>query len=117
MLLPIYSNVSLIPEEIVKIISCNCKKGCKTATCGCRKHGLHCTTLCSGCHGNSCENIERISLENLESSMCEVDSPMEVVNIFESECENVNMSDDENECDHDSDSDDVLESKRRKIES
>ncbi|GBM99353.1 hypothetical protein AVEN_124420-1 [Araneus ventricosus] len=34
------------PESLLKIISCNCKKGCKNA-CGCRKADLICSSLCT----------------------------------------------------------------------
>lgn len=44
------------PDNILNIVSCNCKKGCTTAACSCKKAGLLCSTLCKHCCGHSCEN-------------------------------------------------------------
>lgn len=52
------------PESVLKVISCSCKKGCTNA-CGCRKAGLTCSTLCTSCMGQSCENVPEIE-ENAE---------------------------------------------------
>lgn len=43
------------PTFILKLISCNCKKGCGKR-CGCAKVGLKCSTMCSSCHGQGCLN-------------------------------------------------------------
>ena len=55
---PIYSSESLIPKSLLESIFCRCQKGCKTATCSCRKHGLYWTDICLTCRGHSCTNIE-----------------------------------------------------------
>lgn len=41
------------PESLLKLIFCNCKKSC-TSSCGCKKAGLTCATICGYCHGTSC---------------------------------------------------------------
>lgn len=43
------------PENILKKVSCSCKKGCNKI-CGCRKHSLKCSKMCSHCSGIGCLN-------------------------------------------------------------
>ena len=48
---------AIVPKEILHIISCGCKSGCKSAKCNCTKFGLPCTEFCK-CRGEGkCENI------------------------------------------------------------
>lgn len=54
--LPVYSSREMIPPEVAETVSCNCKTGCEKDSCGCRKHGLKCTTLCGHCCGELCAN-------------------------------------------------------------
>lgn len=56
---PIMMKQSPAPDNLQKILFCNCKKGCGTA-CGCRKSGLYCTAACSQCNGDSCFNASPI---------------------------------------------------------
>jgi len=51
-LLPIPTTIAAAPQELLKTISCKCLKGC-TGNCGCKKIGLHCSILCSGCQGTN----------------------------------------------------------------
>ncbi|KYN17134.1 hypothetical protein ALC57_10589, partial [Trachymyrmex cornetzi] len=57
----------LIPQELLKCISCNCESGCNNQRCGCRKHGLKCTNLCSNCHEN-CSNTDKETFEEMSDS-------------------------------------------------
>ena len=42
------------PDEVLALVSCNCKKaGCNSRSCLCKEHGLLCTDICN-C--NSCTN-------------------------------------------------------------
>lgn len=48
--------------------------------CGCRKHGLECTNLCTNCDGTQCSNFEKISVdfdseENFENTENEMNEP------------------------------------------
>lgn len=52
------------PEELLKIIFCNCKKGCGS-TCGCRKLGLYCNQTCSTCSGDSCQHFPPVEQEEM----------------------------------------------------
>lgn len=57
-LMPEYTDMTLIPEDLMKKISCGCKTGCHNTQCGCRKHGLKCTDLCTTCDPDCCQNFE-----------------------------------------------------------
>lgn len=60
------------PEELLRMIFCNCKKGCG-ALCGCRKVGLFCNSTCSGCSGENCNNSAPILEEDEEEDEHNVD--------------------------------------------
>ena len=70
---PVHSNDMMIPEELVKKVTCRCETGCKTMTCNCRKYGLRCTHLRNGYHGESCTNIEHIPSPDLETNENEIE--------------------------------------------
>lgn len=53
------------PSEILKIIFCNCKKGCGNA-CSCRKAGLFCTEACGACKNDTCTNIPPVESEEID---------------------------------------------------
>jgi len=56
-LIPIAVDGPLTPDHVLNIIRCKCKGNCSTASCSCRKHGLHCVTACSNCTGTECNNV------------------------------------------------------------
>lgn len=63
---PITTKNEAAPQELLKTISCKCTKGCKAA-CTCRKAGLRCSVICSGCQGQSCTNVE-IYVDDLDQA-------------------------------------------------
>lgn len=65
-IVPTYTEEKLIPDELLKKVCCSCAKGCGTLQCGCRKHGLQCTNLCTKCDCESCSNFEQIAAEDSE---------------------------------------------------
>ena len=69
LLLPIKTHLQPAPDDLLKIIRCNCKVNCDTKRCTCRKHGLECSSGCGECHGVCCSNtdtaIESHSLDDL----------------------------------------------------
>lgn len=72
-IMPKFTQKELIPEILLKTICCSCETGCNSLKCGCRKHGLKCTNLCSNCQGSeNCSNIE-------EETYAEVDDSEEIV--------------------------------------
>jgi len=42
-LFPTQTDIPPAPEDLLNVIRCNCKKGCSSAWCNCRKHGPRCT--------------------------------------------------------------------------
>lgn len=56
--IPIYTQDLLIPEKIIKKISCCCATSCKAKACICRKKFLKCTSVCKHCDCNECENLK-----------------------------------------------------------
>ena len=68
--MPLQTDLPYAPEELLKFISCNCKKRCANLRCSCKKNGLKCQTCCEECRGVSCENAMQADIEeNLEDSL------------------------------------------------
>lgn len=59
-LMPVKSLDPLVPDFLLKKITCSCKTGCARLTCGCKKLGLHCSNLCTECTEDVCENWDVI---------------------------------------------------------
>ncbi|KYN22363.1 hypothetical protein ALC57_05243 [Trachymyrmex cornetzi] len=67
--MPIFTDNDLIPDILLKTICCSCETGCNSKKCGCRKHELKCTSLCSNCHGSEkCSNVDKQPYEELSDS-------------------------------------------------
>ncbi len=70
-LLPISTDKEPAPKLLLEIIRCNCKTGCTSSLCSCRKHGLVCSVSCGECRGvcsNSCQDLSNDgSDENLDN--------------------------------------------------
>ena len=55
--------------EATKTICCSCETRCNSLKCGCRKHGLKCTNICSNCHGSEkCSNVEEKTYKEVNDS-------------------------------------------------
>ena len=52
---PVTSQLPAAPDEILEIIHCSCKTGCKQHQCSCVRHGIMCGPGCVNCTDN-CEN-------------------------------------------------------------
>ena len=52
---PVTSQLPAAPDEILEIIHCGCKTGCKQHQCSCVRHGIMCGPGCVNCTDN-CEN-------------------------------------------------------------
>jgi len=50
-LIPIMTDKNAAPDELLKIIHCNCSGGCS-----CRRYGLPCTAACGPCQVENCDN-------------------------------------------------------------
>ena len=44
------------PKDLLEVIRCNCKSGCTSMRCTCRKSGLDCSMACGQCCG-ICPNM------------------------------------------------------------
>ena len=55
-LMPMNTDMLPAPKDLLHIFRCNCKTGCSSKRCTCRKHGLECTPACGECKGLSCSN-------------------------------------------------------------
>ena len=44
------------PEKLLRLTSCNCKKGCSNNRCSCKKNGVKCIPACGVCNGLECGN-------------------------------------------------------------
>ena len=56
---PVMTDLSPAPENILRIIRCNCFADCSTTRCTCRKHNLVCSSACGQCRGSGCTNSTR----------------------------------------------------------
>lgn len=54
---PIMTEMNAAPENLLKMIHCNCSTACSTPCCSCRRHGLPCTAACGLCQLESCDNL------------------------------------------------------------
>ena len=63
-LLPIMSTTRVAPENLLKMIHCNCTAACTTSRCSCRKYGLPCTSACGRCQLESCDNPNEVEFDN-----------------------------------------------------
>lgn len=55
-LLPLKTDLPPAPSKLIELFRCDCKTGCNTMRCTCRKHGLQCTSACGNCKGLDCTN-------------------------------------------------------------
>jgi hypothetical protein len=57
-LTPVMTDLPVAPDEVLNVVRCNCKAGCASTACTCRKNGLTCVAACGHCHGETCSNID-----------------------------------------------------------
>ena len=56
-LVPVMIDTSPAPEILLKIINCNCSRGCSTLRCTCKRHELTCSRVCGPCQEEHCDNM------------------------------------------------------------
>ena len=66
LLLPVLTDMPAAPEDLLKVVRCNCKTGCASTLCTCRKHGLVCTAACGRCRGKTCVNTAPLTVPDQE---------------------------------------------------
>jgi len=83
-LLPVTTLKAPAPDQLLKCISCSCKKGCGK-NCGCRKAGLKCSIICGHCKGQWCTNSIEIEVDCTED--CTLSELLDGIAEDEGECE------------------------------
>lgn len=66
-LIPIQTDLPPAPEELLKIIRCNCQADCSSQRCSCRKHNMKCSLACGHCKGGGCMNATLIEASDAEA--------------------------------------------------
>ncbi|KAG1678682.1 hypothetical protein GQR58_013306 [Nymphon striatum] len=57
---PVTTAKNPAPDNLLKIVHCNCTTACTTQRCTCRRYGLPCTSACGQCQLESCENPKNV---------------------------------------------------------
>ena len=60
---PTTTDLPPAPQELLKIVHCNCRSDCSSQRCTCRKMGLECSVACGECRGTSCSNCSPVYLD------------------------------------------------------
>ena len=55
-LVPVMTFLPPAPDELLRVIRCNCTTDCSTAIRSCREHSLECSPACAQCRGIGCSN-------------------------------------------------------------
>jgi hypothetical protein len=55
-LIPIMTGKNTAPDELFKIIHCNCSGEYTSVRCSCRRYELPCTATCGPCQVENCDN-------------------------------------------------------------
>ena len=63
-LIPILTDQPPAPEELLKIIRCNCSGDCFSAKCSCKKHSMKCSIACGQCCRSACSNASEFVEED-----------------------------------------------------
>ena len=47
--IPVMTEKNAAPEELLKVVHCNCLAECKSSRCSCQRYGLPCSAACGPC--------------------------------------------------------------------
>lgn len=61
-MVPLQTDMDIAPKGLLQVVRCNCRAGCSTRRCGCKKLTIPCTAACGECKG-ICENKEEVDDE------------------------------------------------------
>ena len=64
---PTMTDLPPAPDDLLKIIRCNCLTNCQNARCSCIKHGMKCSAACGHCHGSACSNASSFVMDEASS--------------------------------------------------
>ena len=70
---PITTDLPPAPQDLLKIVRCNCTTDCSSGRCSCQKHGMKCSLACGQCRGSSCSNAS--PMITYEEDPLEEDTP------------------------------------------
>ena len=56
-LLPVMTEQDPAPQNLLKVIHCQCTAACLTLRCSCKKYGLACSSACGSCQLSQCSNM------------------------------------------------------------
>lgn len=58
-IIPVMSVNPPAPDVVMNVVRCQCKKGCKTKACTCKKNSASCSEFC-GCIAFGCSNSREL---------------------------------------------------------
>lgn len=64
---PIKTDLPPAPDKLLFVIRCNCKAGCNTLRCSCKKHNIECSAFCGDCKGLTCSNSPTPDLDVMDN--------------------------------------------------
>ncbi|KAG1663714.1 ERO1-like protein beta [Nymphon striatum] len=80
-LIPFQCDLDVAPKMLLEVVRCNCKAGCETQRCSCRKAGLDCSTGCG--HEETWEEFEKWKVyDDSTSAFCQIDDGMKYVDLL-----------------------------------
>lgn len=62
-LMPVLTDLPPAPDELLRVIRCNCQSDCSSLRCSCRKHNVKCSLACGNCRGSGCMNSDQSTHE------------------------------------------------------
>ena len=62
--MPLFTDLPPAPDDLLKIIRCNCHTDCSTMRCTCKKYNVKCSPAIGNCKGTACTNVDGVILED-----------------------------------------------------
>ena len=63
-LTPVHTDLPPAPEELLRVIRCNCKTDCTNMRCTSIKHNVKCSPACGNCRGSGCINSDQLEYDD-----------------------------------------------------
>ena len=60
---PVLTDLPPAPDELLKLIRCNCHTDCSSMRCTCKKYNVKCSSACGNCKGTGCTNSDALMYE------------------------------------------------------
>ena len=68
-LMPVHTDLPPAPDELLRIIRCNCHTDCSTLRCTCQKHDVKCSPACGNCMGSGCTNADNFYFDETDDNI------------------------------------------------